>query len=337
MVGGAGGSAPPHSAVAHPVSATTEIAIPARLPRDCRHECDLLSLLRIKLLFAAMSAPISTSRADANPATPHAPAVRLVRPPDAMSAHRTNPDTPPWAPLRIATWNVERAARPERLARALKEHTSLRHAAVILLQEIEHHSAEPAPRVERIAHALGHAHVVYAPARAVRGGTHGLAILSRFPLTDVRRLPLPPGAGRYSVPRVALAATVQLPDGPLRVVDVHLDTRLDAEQRIAQLAPALAAADGLRALVAGDLNTTPLRFWRNNLPIGAADQPAAIDRAAAAHGLANATALLGPTTRRQVLAWRLDAIYTRGVTVSARGIARAIRTSDHVPLWIDLA
>jgi endonuclease/exonuclease/phosphatase family metal-dependent hydrolase len=288
------------------------------------------------LWFAAMTAPISTPRADANIATPHAPAVRLVRPPDVASESRTTPDTQTSAPIRIATWNVEYARRPERLARALKEHTSLRHAAVILLQEVEHHRDEPVSRVERLARALDVTHV-YAPARALRNGTHGLAILSRFPLTDVKRIPLPVGAGMWSVPRVALAATVQLPDGPLRVVDVHLDTRLDSAQRVEQLAPALAAADGPRALVAGDLNTTPLRFWRNNLPIGTADQPAAVDRAAAAHDLANATAALGPTTRRGVMAWRLDAIYTRGVRVAATGIARTVRDSDHVPLWIDLA
>jgi endonuclease/exonuclease/phosphatase family metal-dependent hydrolase len=318
------------------VSAPTESAIPAAPTRECRRDRDLLSPFTTKLGFAAMPAPISTSRADANLATPHAPPVRLVRPPDALSEPRTAPDAQPSAPIRIATWNVEYAPRPDRLARALKEHTSLRHASVILLQEVEHHDHEPAPRAERLARALGLAHV-YAPARALRRGTHGLAILSRFPLTDVERIPLPAGAGFYAVPRVALAATVHLPDGPLRVVDVHLDTRLDAEQRVAQIAPALAAADGPRALVAGDLNTTPFRFWRNNLPIGAADQPAAVDRAAAAHDLANATAPLGPTTRRRVLAWRLDAIYTRGLRVAARGIARTIRDSDHVPLWIDLA
>jgi endonuclease/exonuclease/phosphatase family metal-dependent hydrolase len=291
------------------------------------------------LKVAAMPAPISTSRAAANPATPLAPAVRLVRPPDAVSESRTSPDAAPQAPIRIATWNVEYARRPDRLARSLKEHTSLRHAAVILLQEVEHHTDEPVSRLERLARALDIAHV-YAPARGLgryTRGTHGLAILSRYPLTDVQRIPLPPGAGMWSVPRVALAATVQLPDGPLRVVDVHLDTRLDAHQRVEQIAPALAAAEGPRALVAGDLNTTPLRFWRNNLPVGLADQPAAVDRAAAAHALANATAALGPTTRRSVMAWRLDAIYTRGLRIAATGIARTIRDSDHVPLWIDLA
>jgi endonuclease/exonuclease/phosphatase family metal-dependent hydrolase len=238
--------------------------------------------------------------------------------------------------LRVASWNVERAARPERLADDLRAHAALRDAAVILLQEVERHDREPSPRLERLARGLG-LHHIYSPARAVRGGSHGLAILSRYPIADAVRIPLPAtGVGPFCVERIALAATICAPT-PFRVVDVHLDTRLDAEQRVAQIAPALTAAGSAeRAVLAGDLNTTPFRFWRNNLPVGITDQPGAIDRAAAAHELRNVTSSLGPTTRRRVLAWRLDAMYTRGLVVAATGIARAIRASDHVPLWIDV-
>ncbi|HTJ40934.1 MAG TPA: endonuclease/exonuclease/phosphatase family protein [Kofleriaceae bacterium] len=235
---------------------------------------------------------------------------------------------------RIATWNLERAARPDRLAGELSRHHALHRTDVLLVQEIEHHAREATARLDRLAQALAFPYIYYAQARTWATGSHGLAVLARAPIVDPEIVPLPsPGVGRYNAPRIALAVTV----GDLRIVNVHLDTRLDADQRVVQLAPAIAAAARApKAILAGDFNTTPFRFWRNNLPIGAADQHAAVDAAAAARGLANATRRLGPTTRRTLFAWRLDAIYTRGVEVEHAGIAREIRTSDHIPLWIDL-
>ncbi len=240
--------------------------------------------------------------------------------------------------IRIATWNVEHGVRPDRLAHALGAHTALRDADLILVQEIEHHRAEAEERAAVLARDLGKL-FAYAPARSIRAGSHGLAILSAQPLTDVVRIALPAvGVGPFVCDRAAIAATTVLGGHPLRVVNVHLDTRLNAAERIAQVAPAFADASRASVAVAGgDFNTAPFRFLRNNLPIGRADQATALDDAAAAHELHNATAQLGTTTRRRhFFPWRLDAIYTRGLTVDDAGIARDIRLTDHVPIWIDV-
>jgi endonuclease/exonuclease/phosphatase family metal-dependent hydrolase len=240
--------------------------------------------------------------------------------------------------VRIATWNVEHGARPDRLARALAGHVALRDCDVLLIQEIEHHRGEAEDRTERLARALGLASA-YVPARSIGRGSHGLAILARAAPAEVARIGLPcVGKGPFVCDRCAVAGTIPIAGRALRVVNVHLDTRLDTAERAAQVAPAFEAAqNATAAVIGGDFNTAPFRYLRNNLPIGRVDQPAALDRAAAAHGLANATAHLGHTTRRRrVFPWRLDAIYTRGLAIVGSGIAHEIRISDHLPLWIDV-
>jgi len=85
------------------------------------------------------------------------------------------------------------------------------------------------------------------------GGRYGMAILSRFPLRNVRSLRLPDG----NEPRVALLAEVRLPGGePLTVVNVHFDWVDDDAFRFAQ---ASALAEHLRTLTTpwlllGDFN-----------------------------------------------------------------------------------
>ena len=112
----------------------------------------------------------------------------------------------------------------------------LASADVLIVQEIRAYPGEPGTRASRLAAALGMTWV-YAPARTVRDGTHGIAMFSRYPLVapEVRELPY------FDQPnpeqRIALTAQVDLGDQELRVVDVHLDTRLAPADRVAQLAP----------------------------------------------------------------------------------------------------
>ncbi|MCA8941473.1 MAG: endonuclease/exonuclease/phosphatase family protein [Planctomycetes bacterium] len=90
------------------------------------------------------------------------------------------------------------------------------------------------------------------------GGDYGLAILSRFPITEVRRIVLPDG--RHE-PRSALLVRVDPPGFSLPVdfVCVHLDWLQDDTRRFAQ-AHELHAALGATphpVIVAGDFNDRP--------------------------------------------------------------------------------
>ncbi len=243
---------------------------------------------------------------------------------------------PAVAPSRlvVASFNVEYGADPAALAAALGR-GGLADVDVLLVQEIEDHwPTEPRTRAEALAAALGMA-VVYAPARQLEHGglgSHGLAILSRWPIVDDRVLRLPHHELLWRTrPRIALGVVIDVAGTPVQIWNVHLDTRIAVEDRVAQLAPVFERAQALPglAIVGGDLNT-----WSR-----AHEQ--AVDRLAARWAFATPTASLTATAPG---AWwpprppmRLDAIYTRGFPLLAAGVDREVAGSDHVPIWAALA
>lgn len=231
---------------------------------------------------------------------------------------------PPAATLRVVTFNVEYSTRTAPLAAALRGHEALARADVVLLQEIGPHAVDGA-RAGAVADALG---LGYACA-------HDLAILCRWPLRDVHVMELPHARLPYNRRRrLALSAMIDHAAGPLRVIDVHLDTRVNIDERIRQLAPAVEAAPDAH-VIGGDVNTLPFRFAGGAVPIGRTDQAAALDAYMGTHGFANPVGAAGHT-HRHFLKVRLDALFTRGVTPGRAHVARDVRVSDHFPVWTDL-
>src|SRR5688572_14115436 len=114
--------------------------------------------------------------------------------------------------LRVMSFNVHFGEDVEALAGALAG-----AADVIAVQEIESYPDEGGSRAARLAALLDMNHV-YAPARAERDGTHGLALLTALSIKDVAVMALPDIDHAYrDRDRIALAATV---GGALRVVNV---------------------------------------------------------------------------------------------------------------------
>jgi endonuclease/exonuclease/phosphatase family metal-dependent hydrolase len=272
---------------------------------------------------------------------PPAPAATCTRPADGGAlpcavVERGALARDPGAPLRVVTFNVHYGADVPALVRAVRENRRLHAADVLLLQEIEQHPGDDRPAA--LAGALGLS-VVYAAARPAGNGTHGLAILSRLPLRDLevvglRQYDLVYGTRR----RIALAATVEVEGQPLRIFNVHLDTRLAPEQRMNQLEPIAARASGLpRAIVGGDVNTincvTSL-LPALPLPLPGYEQGPLLDRFMRARGFAAPLDSAGATGP---LGMRLDALYVKGVRVAGAGKEDTGSVSDHLPLWMDVA
>ena len=194
------------------------------------------------------------------------------------------PAGPPPAPvssLVIATWNVHAGnGDVEAFVASLATLPDVRapYGVVLLLQEVVRASAEVpegyparmrppgairAPRMRQDVGALAARlamHTVYVP--SMRNGRlfrsdaredRGNAILSAFPLDDVRALELPFGQQRH----VAVAARVTVPGlAPLQVISVHLDPSGHRTQEAAALAAHVRAMPAREALViGGDLNT----------------------------------------------------------------------------------
>lgn len=245
--------------------------------------------------------------------------------------------------LEIVTWNVHYGKDVSALAQAFRDNPDLAGADVILLQEERSYPSEGSSRAARLAAALGMAYA-YAPAYGVDGGaTHGLAILSPHPLSRVQVMRLPHfGEVIHSRKRIALRADVVAGGATLQVTDVHLDTRLNITDRVAQLHPAVASA-APRSAVGGDFNTNPY-VWAGGLvpatPISAAsgfDQAPALDSYMSAMGYDAPTATTGPTWSWTVFSFRFDSIYSRELQPGRFGVVRNLDLSDHDPVWLDIA
>lgn len=247
------------------------------------------------------------------------------------------PRAVPASPLRVVTYNFEYAPDPAALADAILADPDLARAGIVLVQETEAHDDEAQSRTMAVAARLGFG-FVYVPARAIPGGTHGLAILSSFPIMDVAKMDLPE-TSRKSQHRIAIQATINVAGTPVHVMNLHLDTMLNAQQRIAQLSPIVTGSPEA-TLIAGDFNTSWVQWVDGTVPVlsstGASDQAPIIDDYMRAQGFATPTADSGPTEHMFGLEQRLDAIYTRGPVATFGGVKRT-GPSDHWPMWIDLA
>jgi endonuclease/exonuclease/phosphatase family metal-dependent hydrolase len=138
-------------------------------------------------------------------------------------------------------------------------------ADILLLQEVvdgpQSHGAS------EVAAALG-MHEVFAPAFRLNGQfEEGLAILSRYPLAEKAVTRLPNNRLHFHTRiRIVLAATAQSPSGPLRVVNTHLDNRINAAAKRRQLDGVWETADQYTGacIVGGDFNTANF-FWISHL------------------------------------------------------------------------
>ncbi len=239
-------------------------------------------------------------------------------------------------PVRVVTYNVQYGPDIPAIAAAIESTPALASAGVFLIQEIESYGSEPSSRAKQLADLLGLGYV-YVPAREVPGGTHGLAILSAFPITAVEKMDLRQAANA-SQHRIAIQATIDVDGHPLDVINVHLDTKLSAKQRIAQLSPIVVDAPPA-TLVGGDFNMCWVVWVDGSVPVlsssGATDQALVVDSYMRAVKFETPTADSGPTEHMFGLEQRLDAIYTRGHAVQFGGVER-VGPSDHWPMWVDV-
>jgi endonuclease/exonuclease/phosphatase family metal-dependent hydrolase len=240
-----------------------------------------------------------------------APALNY-REPDAPRyvGHFAVPDDDP--AFRVVTFNVKFAREVDRAARLLRENEELRGADLIALQEMDAEGAE------RIARALSMDYVYY-PAIRHPGidRDFGNAILSRWPLTDDRKLVLPYHSRYRDMQRIAVSATAATPLGPVRVYSVHLETigGIAAVNRQRQAAAVIKdAARYPRVIVAGDFNSR------------------AVGDVFEWYGFRWVTRDLGSTI--SFFAW--DHVFVRGLDVVRKkaGIVRDNQgASDHLPVW----
>ncbi len=130
---------------------------------------------------------------------------------------------------------------------------------VVALQEVRQIADKVPNTAQTIAGALG-LNCYFEVATPWGGGEEGLAILSRFAITErlMRELPHATAEER----RIVLGATLETPAGAMSVFTTHLTYRLsDGQKREDQLVAAEALVQATRSelpkVLMGDLNATP--------------------------------------------------------------------------------
>jgi endonuclease/exonuclease/phosphatase family metal-dependent hydrolase len=229
--------------------------------------------------------------------------------------------------LSVVTINMAKVQDPERVLREWRTHPDIWNSGVVLLQEVVHYAGGRPSVAQTLAKEMGR-YVVSAPSVANQE-IDGLAIISRYPLTDVHIVQLTHNDMVFHTrSRIAMAATVHTPWGPLRVYNVHLDSRVNARTRLKQIAPIISEAagwDGPR-LIGGDFNTNYLRWAGNVIPIGLSLQARAISKEMASRSFTASEDHSGPTS--DFMRLHLDWVYTRDVPVM-RTAVQPLRFSDH--------
>ena len=183
--------------------------------------------------------------------------------------------------VRALAWNIERGSRFEGILDALRNHPDLKDKDVLLLTELDYGMARSGNRfvAREIAEALG-MNYAFAPVYiALQKGSgveaeapgensnsiHGLALFSKWPMTNVHAIPLPNGKDKMwgKEKRLghlrALIADIHHPAGVFRAITVHLDAHCSRAHRRLQMKIILDHLDTLPplpTLIGGDWNTT---------------------------------------------------------------------------------
>ena len=242
---------------------------------------------------------------------------------------RTPPETVP-AELRVLTYNLHGPpnVRMDDLVQALTNDQVLKEATILGLQEVNRHHRKTGYRdvASELATSLGlyYAFAVENPYKK-GGGERGLAILSRFPISQVERIALP-HAGPGGRQRIALGTTVHLGPNRLRVYSIHLESRIANRKHADQLRTVLSDANGypeIPTVIMGDFNTVYFRTEQT------------FDLMKASHFQ---TKRYQESSFRKVLLLRkkLDWIWTRNLEILESGVQGNIEVSDHRPVWAQL-
>lgn len=238
--------------------------------------------------------------------------------------------------IKVVSYNIRWRSGKElqKLIEFLRDDPEIGGASILALQEVDRRKKRSGNNntAKKIADELG-LHYAWAAPPAPKTTDEeetGVAILSVYPLSDVRRIVLPhEGPNRRR--RVALGATIDVNNRPWRVYSAHAETRIDFDKKLEQFKAivedlARYPAD-MPAIVMGDLNT-----WE------AGAGPKTIKFFADA-GLKTPFGE-SPTFRRRVLLvpieLELDWVWLRGLEPTSYGIDRKIEISDHWPLWTNV-
>jgi endonuclease/exonuclease/phosphatase family metal-dependent hydrolase len=236
--------------------------------------------------------------------------------------------------MRVASFNVG-CKDLSHFVEKMAADNVLSSADVVFLQEIEEYHGMKEIK-EMLSH-FGYYH--FAPSRTLEKGEHGIALLSKLPIQDFEAIDLPQfNLGFRSRKRIAIRGKIDFDGTKIQVCNVHLDSRLNIDDRISQLSPLMGEIkkDSSRIILGGDFNTIPLKLYRNVVPVGKSDQFRRLDGFMRLEGFETFEALPKYSMSNRGIRWLLDHIYVRGLKIRQYGVREMFKASDHYPIWADV-
>lgn len=239
--------------------------------------------------------------------------------------------------LLIASLNMHGELNVERVRSEFARHVKLQRADILLLQEVEGDPKKCNKLVNGLAGSLGLPFVHMPDETQETENGDGLATISRYRLKETVVMPLK----RFDLVirsrrRIALAETVETPAGEIRLFNLHLDSRVNPEQRLDQLSAVLAAAnsESRPVVIGGDFNTGDYHWVSHVLPIpDKRSQRDALLKKMAESGFSTPFESAGPT--HDQLGLQLDWIFFRQLRAFAAG-TQPIDFSDHHAIWAEI-
>lgn len=168
--------------------------------------------------------------------------------------------------LRVMSYNMHHANPPSKSkeglidVEAIAKVIRLQHPDIVALQEVDVNTNRSGKINQAVLLAkMLKMNFYFAKAIDHDGGDYGVAILSRYPIADLKTFTLPKNSDPKAEQRVLAMATVKVSKNlSIRFAATHLDAQRSEENRIKQVSEInrLVEAEQLPFVIAGDLNAT---------------------------------------------------------------------------------
>ncbi|AHM59806.1 endonuclease/exonuclease/phosphatase [Flammeovirgaceae bacterium 311] len=167
--------------------------------------------------------------------------------------------------IKVMAYNIHHANPPSKPGfidlDAIAEVIRAQNPDLVALQEVDVNTERSGAfnQAEELAKRLG-MHYFFGKAIDYTGGEYGVAILSKYPLSETQVNRLPTQEGTRGEPRILATAKVRLPNGAdIRFGSTHLDAQREPINRRLQInkIAEIAASEKLPFIIAGDFNATP--------------------------------------------------------------------------------
>lgn len=242
----------------------------------------------------------------------------------SLDAFQPTPDTS--REIRVLSFNIRLCGIAEEIADYFSSNDEFLNADIICLQEM------CSDTVVAVANTLEYNYIFYPAAIHPKSDKEfGVAILSRWPIAEVKRIDLPHTETDklIKLQRIAARATIERNNKRITVFSVHLGVLIKTRERKEQIMAILKMIPDTSeyCIVAGDFNT-----------YNRAHRQIVVDTLKG-EGFQWTTRGV-PWTYRE---WffphrktRLDHIFTKGAHVKESGVIQDMSVSDHRPVWAQL-